>query len=65
MKNQSLKKILGYTSTVHYLQKETKRGWAELFEMERKLIRQQFLLRLYGVLLVGFVFGFILNKIGV
>lgn len=64
MKNQSLKKVLGYAGTIHGLQKETKRAWAEYFEMERKMIRQKFLLRLYGVLLLGFMIGLVIERIG-
>ncbi len=60
----NLKRVLGYMSTVHGSQRDVKRAWAELFEMERKLVRQQFLLRLYGVLLVGFLFGLFLDKVG-
>lgn len=64
MKNQALRRLLSYTSTVHSLHKETKRGWAELFAMERKLARQQVLLKVCSVLVSGFLFGMLLNKIG-
>jgi hypothetical protein len=59
-----VKSILGYAGTIRGVEINTKRAWAELFEMERKLIRQKYLLRLYAVLLIGFLFGLLLNKIG-
>lgn len=60
---QAIKKILGYTSSIHSLQKDTKRAWAEYFEMERRLIRQKFLLRLYETLLLGFLFALVIDKL--
>lgn len=59
----SIKQVLGYTQTVHGLLKVTKRAWAEYFEMKRKISRQEFLIRLYGTLLLGLVTGLILDKL--
>jgi hypothetical protein len=59
----SIKQVLGYTQTVDGLAKVTKRAWAEYFGMKRKIIRQEFLMRVYGTLLLGFVTGLILDKL--
>jgi N6-adenosine-specific RNA methylase IME4 len=60
---KAIKKILIYTSTIHSLHKETKRAWAEYYEMERRLARQKFILRLYGTLLLGFLFAMVIDKL--
>lgn len=60
---QSIKKILVYTNTVHSLHNETKRAWAEYYETQRKLARQKLFLRLYGTLLLGFLFAMIMSKL--
>jgi hypothetical protein len=60
---KSLKKILVYTGTIPSLHKETKRAWAEYFEMERRIVRQKFLMNLYGTLLLGFLFAMIIDKL--
>lgn len=59
----SMKQVLGYAQTVHGLAKVTKRAWAEYFEMERRINRQAFLIRLYGTLLLGMVIGLVLDKL--
>lgn len=60
---QAIKKVLGYTGTVHGLDKVTKRAWAEYFEMERKIIRQKFIIRLYGTLLLGVLIGLVFDRL--
>lgn len=45
------------------MEKVSKRAWAEYFEMERKIVRQNFLKRVYGTLLLGFLTGMILDKL--
>jgi hypothetical protein len=61
---KSIRKILAYTRTIYSLEKETKRAWAEYFEMERTIRHQRILLKFYHVLLLGFLFGVLLDKIG-
>ncbi len=59
----SIKQVLGYAQTVHALGKVTKRAWAEYFEMERRLIRQEFIIRVYGTLLLGVIAGVVFDKL--
>lgn len=62
--NQSaIKQILAYAQTIHGLAKVTKIAWAEYFEMERKIIRQEFLIRVYGTLLLGVMIGLVFDKL--
>ena len=58
-----IKQVLGYTQTVHGLSKITKRAWGEYFEMKRKIIRQELLVRLYGTLLLGLITGLVLDRL--
>lgn len=63
-RNQSsIKQVLGYAQTVHGLEKVTKRAWAEYFEMERRIIRQEFVIRIYGTLLFGVFVGVVFDKL--
>ncbi len=59
----SIKRVLGYTQTIHGMAKVTKRAWAEYFGMRRKIIRQELLVRLYGTLLLGLITGLVLDKL--
>jgi hypothetical protein len=59
----ALKKMLVYTSSIHSLQRDTKRAWAEYYQMERRLKRQKFLLNLYGTLLLGFLFAMVISRL--
>jgi hypothetical protein len=61
---KSIYNILAYTRDIPMLERETKRAWAEYFEMERMIVRQRLYLRLYHVLLLGFLFALVLDKIG-
>jgi hypothetical protein len=45
------------------MEKVSKRAWAEFFEMERKIIRKEFLVRLYSTLLFGLLIGLTLDKL--
>lgn len=46
---KTLKKILAFAGTRPEMYRESKRAWAEYFEMERKIRRQAFYLKLYHV----------------
>ena len=59
----SIKQVLRYAQTVHGLGKVTKRAWAEYFEMERRIIRQEFVIRVYGTLLLGVIVGVIFDNL--
>lgn len=60
---KSIRQVISYTSNVPGMEKISKSAWREYFEVERMLIRQKFLLRLYGVLLLGFLIGMTLDKL--
>lgn len=59
----AIKQVLGYAQTVHELSKVTRRAWAEYFEMERRIIRQEFIIRIYGTLLLGVIVGLVFDKL--
>lgn len=61
---KSIHKVLRYTGSIASLHKETKRAWAEYFEMEKRIKRLEFYLRLYHVFVLGFLFAMVLDKIG-
>ena len=60
---QTIKKVIIYTQGRVGMEKLSKRAWAELIELDRRLIRQKFLLRVYGTLLLGFLFALLIDKI--
>lgn len=59
----AIKQVLTYAQTIHGSAKVTKMAWAEYFEMERKIIRQEFLIRVYGTLLLGIMIGLVFDKL--
>lgn len=62
-KMQNIKKVLGYTRTIYGMERITKRAWAEYFEMERKLVRYQFVCRLCVTFVLAFLMAFLIDKI--
>lgn len=60
---KSIHKILAWTRTRPELARETKRAWAEYFEMERIISNQKFYLRLYHVLVIGFLVALMIGKL--
>jgi hypothetical protein len=60
---QTIRKVIIYTSKVYGMEKMSKRAWAEYFEVERKLVRQRFVIRVLVSLLVGLVVGLALDRL--
>jgi hypothetical protein len=60
---QAIKKVIRLSQTFHGMDKISSRAWAEYFEMERKIIRQKFVIRLYHTLLLGILTGLIFDKL--
>jgi hypothetical protein len=60
---QTIRKVIIYTSRVYGMEKVSKRAWAEYFEVERRLVRQTFVIRMLVTLLLGLVFGLALDRL--
>jgi hypothetical protein len=45
------------------MEKVSKRAWAEYFEIERKLVKQRFMIRMLVTLVLGLVFGLAIDRL--
>jgi hypothetical protein len=59
---KTLKKILAFAGARPELHRESKRAWAEYFEMERKIRRQAFYLKLYHVFVATLLIAAAIDK---
>jgi hypothetical protein len=60
---KSIRKVLAFAGTRPELFRESKRAWAEYFEMERTIVRQRLYLRLYHTLVIGFLVALMIDKL--